>query len=176
VRAEIVRDRERSEVIAMTHQPVTTVILIRHGERDDLQPADPDFSDPHLNEAGQARAQHLIHVVGQSGIKAIYTSSFVRTQEMADPLAQHLGLSTIQKDDAPEIKHNILSQHIGQTVLIIGHSNSVPELIMQLGGEDVPVIGEKEFDNLFIVTVFGSEKVSVTKLKYGDQSSSVATE
>jgi len=47
---------------------------------------------------------------------------------------------------------------------------------MQLGGEDVPVIGEKEFDNLFIVTVFGSEKVSVTKLKYGDQSSSVATE
>jgi broad specificity phosphatase PhoE len=45
---------------------VTTVILIRHGERN----ATPTNPDPHLNAAGKARAKSLIHVFGQSGIKA----------------------------------------------------------------------------------------------------------
>lgn len=145
----------------------TTVILTRHGERIDTDPAD---FDPHLNEAGKARAQTLAHVLGSSGINAIYTSHFTRTKETAHPLATQLGLTTIQIDEADKIRADILSKHIGETVLVIGHSNSVPELINQLGGTSLLALEDKEFDNLFVVTLFNSGKAGITKLKYGDPS------
>ena len=146
---------------------VTTVILIRHGERNEPTPAD---QDPHLNTAGKARAKKLIHVVGQSGIQSIYTSHFVRARETAQPLATRLGLSITEMDEALQIKSDILSNHRGATVLVIGHSDTVPDLINQLGAGSVPVIGNNEFDNLFVVKVFSSGEASVTRLKYGNQS------
>jgi broad specificity phosphatase PhoE len=63
---------------------VTTILLIRHGERNALAPANPD---PHLSTVGKARAKQLIHVVGESGITAIYRSHFVRAKETAQPVS-----------------------------------------------------------------------------------------
>ena len=145
----------------------TTIILIRHGERDEPNPADPD---PHLNELGRARAQTLIHVVGKSGIKAIYTSHFLRTKETAQPLAERLSLLGIQIDAVSDIRNDILSKHTGKTVLVIGHTDSVPQLINQLGAGRGVNIQNGEFDRLFVVTVFSSGRASLTELKYGNQS------
>ena len=145
---------------------VTTVILIRHGERNAPTPTNPD---PHLNAAGKARAKKLIHVVGQSGIKAIYRSHFVRAKETAQPLAIHLGLSAIEMDEALQV-NDILSNHAGQAVLVIGHSDTVPDIISRLGAGSLPVIDDGEFDNLFVVKVLSQGHASVTRLKYGNQS------
>jgi hypothetical protein len=57
----------------------------------------------------------------------------------------------------------------GESVLIVGHSNTVPEVIRMLGGDMVPTIDEKEFDDIFIVTVYARGKAKVTHLKYGTQ-------
>ena len=146
---------------------VTTVILIRHGERNAPMPTNPD---PHLNAAGKARAKSLIHVFGQAGIKAIYRSYFARSKETAQPLANHLGLSAIEMDEALQIKNDILANHTGQTVLVIGHSDTVPDIINRLGGANLPIINDREFDNLFVVKVFGPSRASMTRLKYGNQS------
>jgi broad specificity phosphatase PhoE len=146
--------------------PVTTVILIRHGERKVPTPANPD---PHLNTAGKARAKTLIHVVGQSGIKAVFRSHFVRAKETAQPLATHLGLSPIEMDEALPIKNVILSNYASQTVLVIGHGDTVPDLIKRLGAGSVPVIDDGEFDNLFVVKVFSPNRATLTRLKYGNQ-------
>ena len=146
---------------------VTTVILIRHGERSAPTQANPD---PHLNTSGKARAKKLIHIVGQSDIRAIYRSHFVRAKETAQPLATHLGLSPIELDEALPIKNDILSNHAGQTVLVIGHSDTVPDLIKRLGAGSIPVIDDAEFDNLFIVNVFSPSRATLTRLKYGNQS------
>ena len=146
---------------------VTTILLIRHGERHAPTPANPD---PHLSTAGKARAKQLIHVVGESSITAIYRSHFVRAKETAQPLATHLGLSTTEMDEPLQIKSDILSNHAGETVLVIGHSNTVPDLINQLGAGSVPVIADSQFDNLFVVKKFSSGEASVTRLKYGKQS------
>lgn len=145
---------------------VTTVVLTRHGERTAI----PGNQDPPLNAAGKARAKELIHVAGQSGIKAIYCSHFIRSLQTAKPLAAHLDLPPIVMDDALQIRNDILSNHAGQTVLVIGHSNTVPEIIDRLGAGGVPAIGESEFDNLFVVKVFDQGRASVTRLKYGKQS------
>lgn len=147
--------------------PMTTVILLRHADRN---VPDPDDPDPHLNQAGKKRAQVLPHVIGKSGVKAVYTSSYIRTQETARPfLDANPGLPAMQMDEASEIKDDILSNRAGQTVLVVGHSDSVPDLINQLGGGIVE-IKEKEYDNLFVLTVVAIGKAKVVRLKYGSPS------
>jgi broad specificity phosphatase PhoE len=141
----------------------TTIILIRHGERTAL----PGNSDPPLNQAGRARAKLLVRVLGQANIAAIYTSEFIRTNEMAQPLATELGLSAVKITPATDLKTDILSNQVSKTVLVVGHSDTVPELIDLLGGDAGSPIEDQEFDNLFLTTILGANKLSVTRLKYG---------
>lgn len=142
----------------------TTVIVIRHAEKDISNPND---QDPHLSTAGRTRAQTLVHVVGKAGIKTIYTSRFIRTQETARPLATQLGLSTTQIGDASTLKQDIFSKHPGEVLLVVGHSDSGPALINLLGGGGGFHIEEKAFDKLFVVTITIPDRAVVTYLRYG---------
>jgi broad specificity phosphatase PhoE len=157
--------QEGEEIGGMANNSVgTTVILIRHADR--TSSTNPD---PPLNTKGMVRAQKLIHVLGQSGIMTIYHSHFTRSKQTADPLAAQLpGIATQQIDDALAIKNHILANHAGQAVLVIGHSDTVPQLINHLSGDHMPVINESEFDNLFIVTLTDTGGASITRLKYGE--------
>lgn len=150
---------------------VTTVILIRHGERTP-SPSDPPEVGPHLNADGRRRAQTLVHVLGDAGIKAIYVSRFIRTKETAAPLASHFNpdITPTEIDQAIDIKNHILANHAGKTVLVIGHTDTVPDVIDQFAGGNMPDIDGEEFDNLFVVTIFDTGKASVVKLKYGKPS------
>jgi broad specificity phosphatase PhoE len=144
----------------------TTVILIRHGEREEPRPTN---NDPHLSPAGQLRARTLVRVLGQAKISAIYTSEFIRTNEMAQPLATRLGLSPIKLAQLLDIKDSILSNQAGKRVLVIGHSDTVPELIKLLGGGGSHEIADPQFDNMFFVTILDIDKATVTRLKYGEK-------
>ena len=140
----------------------TTVILIRHGER--LATS----SNPPLSAAGQQRARLLLHVLSQANVSAIYTSDALRTKQTAEPLATKLSLSPLEVLTPQDIKHDILTNHAGKTVLVVGHTNTVPEVI-ELLGDSKPEIEDHEFDNMFLATVLG-DGVRVTRLKYGKQS------
>ncbi|HSK63907.1 MAG TPA: phosphoglycerate mutase family protein [Pyrinomonadaceae bacterium] len=158
-----------------TTEPVTTVFLIRHAER-----ADEPRQDPPLTEKGTARSQKLARLLGAAGIKAIYTSQFARTKLTVEPLAKQLGITPtalslkldpsnprqIAEESTKETVDKILS-HAGGSVLIVGHSNSIPDVVKMLGADVTPTIDEKKFDDLFIVTVYGKGKAKVTHLKYG---------
>lgn len=153
---------------------VTTVFLVRHAEKAANPPEDPP-----LLEAGSIRSQELARVLGKAGIKAIYTSQFLRTKQTAEPLAKQLGIAIIDvpikmsasnprevsQESIKELAEKV-NQRAGENALIVGHSNTVPEVIKALGGDVVPTIDEKEFDNLFVVTVYGKGKAKVTHLKY----------
>src|ERR1700704_6566190 len=71
-------------------RPITTVILVRHGEKI-IDPSNPNVL---LATAGQARARELVHVLGNAGITAIYATQVTRTQQTAKPIADRLGLQT----------------------------------------------------------------------------------
>jgi bisphosphoglycerate-dependent phosphoglycerate mutase len=75
--------------------------------------------------------------------------------------------SVVRLFDPIELKDHILTHHAGQTVLVVGHSNTIPELIRQLGGTSLPNIDDCEFDNLFVLVRYRSSEASLTKLKYG---------
>lgn len=153
----------------------TTVILIRHAEK----AADPP-ADPPLSEAGRARARELARVLAGVGVKGIYTSQFLRATQTAEPLAAQLGVKatpvpvSVKPSSPTEVTEQStedmvkrIEQHAGEAVLVIGHGNTVPEVIRALGGDSVPTIDEKKFDDMFVVTVYGKRRARVVRLKYG---------
>jgi len=52
-------------------------------------------------------------------------------------------------------------------VLVIGHSNWIPDVVRMLGGDTAVTVDEQKFDDLFIVTVYAKGKAKVVQLKYG---------
>ncbi len=156
----------------MATNTVTTVILIRHADRDVPPVGTPDDPGPSLSDKGIARSKTLVHVLSTAGIQAVYTSHFTHAKMTAKPfLVAHSDLPTVRLDAATELKDHILTHHAGQTVLVVGHSNTVPELIKLLGGPSLPIIDDCEFDNLFVLVKHSTAKASVSKLKYGDPTS-----
>ncbi len=121
------------------------VVLIRH--------ADPQAggTDPSLSAAGVARAAELVHVLGDAGVAKIIVSNFKRTQETAAPLATHLGLAPVI---VPAGDIDAIATEIGSTpglVLVVGHSNTVPDVIERVTGTPMADIPHDEFDNLYVV-------------------------
>src|SRR5438552_12335060 len=121
---------------ATFRRPVTTVILVRHAEKN-IEPNNPD---PDLSPAGQARAQELLRMFANSGIDALYATQYKRTQQTLKPLADalHLPVNLVDSKKTPELIQQLLSDHRGQTILVSGHNNSVPEIIAALGGPQLP--------------------------------------
>jgi broad specificity phosphatase PhoE len=146
-------------------RPLTTIILVRHAEKN----IEPSNTDPDLSPAGQARAQELVRVFGDAGIKAIYATQYKRTQQTVKPLADKLGLpiTPVDAKNTAELVRQIRAQHNGEVVLVAGHNNTVPEIIAALGGPQMPIIPETEFDNLYVVTIYRVGKAKLLKMKYG---------
>ena len=154
-----------SSCVSAVHQPSMTVILIRHAEKK----IEPENKDPDLSPAGVARAQELVRMFSNTGITAIYATQFKRTQQTVKPLADKLGLPVTQLDakKTNELVKQIRARNAGQVIFIAGHNNSVPEIIAALGGPQLPIIPETEFDNLYILTVQGDGSAKLLKLRYG---------
>ena len=140
----------------------TEVLLVRHADRQGQSDA--------LSADGFARAQELARVLKKSGIRAIYTSEATRTQQTASPTAALLGLtpSVIQASDVAGLVSAIRTQHAGQKVLVVGHSNTLPQIIAALGGPSV-TINSDEYGTLYRLTLrrCGARRVALTTLQYG---------
>ena len=149
-------------------RPVTTVILVRHAEKK-IEPENPD---PDLAPEGLERAQEIARVFGGTGINAIYATQYQRTQQTVKPLSDRTGVpvTLLQSSQTDELVKQIQTSHRGQTIFVAGHNNTVPAIASALSGENIPVIPESEYDNLFIVTIYRFGKAKVVKLKYGRES------
>ena len=151
---------------------VTTVLLARHAEKN------AEASDPSLTPEGHARARELARVVADAGVVAIYSSQFARTRETAQPLADLLELPMkvvpIERErldkHLAELPRRILEHHVGQTVLVVGHSNTLPTLIRNLGAAGAPELSDGDYDDLFVVTVAGEGAAQLLHLHFGESS------
>ena len=147
----------------------TTIVLVRHAEKQVGA-----ITDAPLSPEGEVRASRLTQMLGGSEefgrIRKIYVTNTRRTQQTAAGLAQRLGLTpevVEAKTDAAELAKRALRENRGHRVLIVGHSNTVPELVADLARiQNVPPMGEDEFDTMYIVTVPTIGKASVLRLKY----------
>ena len=151
-------------------QATTTVIFVRHAEKT-AEPA----NDPLLSLAGQQRAaelaRQLIDADVVAGIDAVYATPYRRTVDTAKPVADALGLPITSYDaaDTETIMEQIVRKHKGKIVLVVGHSNTLPALIGNMGAsKKVPVINENEYDNIYIVSIPWFGKTKTIRLRYGE--------
>lgn len=134
------------------------VIFVRHAERADGgagantgmtgKPA-----DPLLSAAGEARAAKLATMLADSGIKAIYTTEFRRTQDTGKPLAAKLGLTItpVASGDVNALVQKIKAEHPKDVVMIVGHSNTIPAAIKAFGGAGVKM-ADDEYSAIYILS------------------------
>jgi len=153
-------------------QATTTVIFVRHAEKAEL-PAD----NPGLSHAGQRRAAELARqlvdadVVPGVGVDAVYSTSFRRTVETAKPVADALNLPVLSYDasDTEAFLVAVVREYKGKIVLVVGHSNTVPEMIANMGAsKNVPPIAENEYDNIYLVSIPWFGKTKTIRLRYGE--------
>jgi broad specificity phosphatase PhoE len=121
-------------------------------------------TDPDLSPAGHARAESLARLLKDAKITTIVTSEFKRTRQTAAPLAKALGIEPTEvssKDVAALVKKITAAKG---NVLVVGHSNSVPDTIAGLGVKETVKIDDQEFDNLFVVV--GGTPPTLVRLHY----------
>ena len=141
-----------------------TIFLVRHAERNDGG-AGGMAVDPPLSAAGRARATALAAMLKDAKLTAVFSTEFKRTQDTARPAAEvhHLTVTTIKSGETAALVEKLKAAT--GAVLVVGHSNSVPQVIAGLGITTPFTIADDEFDNLFIVTT-GSDAPRVTRLRY----------
>jgi broad specificity phosphatase PhoE len=150
---------------AATAAAQSTVFVVRHAERADGGVTGTMMgNDPDLSEAGRARAESLAAMLKDAGITAIYTTEFKRTQQTAAPLAKALGITAtaVSSKDTPALLEKIKAA--AGNVLVVGHSNSVPDVVKGLGVISPVTIGDAEYDNLFVVRL--GDKPAVIRLHF----------
>jgi broad specificity phosphatase PhoE len=143
----------------------TVLVLVRHGEKVD------ESRDAELSPAGRARAVALSSILKDSGIDSVYSTDYARTRETARPLAERISKPVeIYDGDALEVFARDLRARGGRA-LVVGHSDTTPELVKLLGGDPGPPIESSEYDRMYVVTLSSEGPASTLILRFssGDQ-------
>lgn len=140
----------------------TVVFLVRHAEKVDAS------ADPELSQVGAERAVDLAAVLRDSGIERIHSSDYIRTRDTAAPLAVALGLEVELYDPRDLEALAVRLEEGGGRHLVVGHSNTTPNVVELLGGEPGAEIDEaSEYDRLYVVTIAAGGVASTVLLRYG---------
>lgn len=143
-------------------QPLV-VYVVRHAEKG------AEGDDPELTEAGSARAAELARMLREVPLTGVASTDWKRTKATAQPTAtdHHLDLKLY---DPPDALAATLIEARG-TWLVVGHSNTVPQLVAALTGAPVsPDLGHWEYDRLTLVVRSPDDPPLVQVLRYGARS------
>lgn len=145
-----------------------TIILVRHAEKDTDTPRDPD-----LTAAGSARAVALADALLDMRIDHVITSEFQRTRATALVVASHAGLTpqVIPAGTGEEAMQAVVgavkARPAGESILIVGHSNTIPRLVGALGGSKIPDLKEYEYDSIFVLILNPGDPARTMRLRFG---------
>jgi broad specificity phosphatase PhoE len=119
------------------------IYLVRHGEKA------PEGKDPELAPQGRQRAQNIAAMLGKAGVAHIFSTDTNRTRQTAQPLAQQNGLRVQLYD--PRTPKELVAKVKGLSgaVLVVGHSNTLPELVRLFGGAPGADVADNEYDRLY---------------------------
>lgn len=142
---------------ALAFAEPAVIYVTRHGEKA------AEGKDPDLTPQGQARARTLAVMLRKVGIRQVFSSATKRTRQTAQPLATQSGLEVQVYDAAKPANVIDKIRALPGPTLLVGHSNTVPDLVKLLGGAPGAPIGDDEFDRLYQVTI-GADGVVSTVL------------
>ena len=130
---------------------ISTFYLIRHAEKDRSNPED---ADPELNQKGLGRAMHWAEIFNEVDLDAIYSTNFNRTSMTAAPTSVKKNIDVQYYDPRILDIEQFKTDNLNKSVLVVGHSNTTPEFVNLLLGEDkYTSIDDSENGTLFVVTI-----------------------
>ncbi|WP_157982809.1 SixA phosphatase family protein [Aliidiomarina minuta] len=143
---------EETEQEAMQDQRFTLYIA-RHAEK---QEGD---LDPALTKDGYSRAVGLSQMLRHADIEAIYSTYYRRSMGTALPVARafNLPIEFYDADDREALLEKVRQQN--RNVLIVGHSNTVPEMVTSAGGQPVE-LSEDDYGDVFQLSIKGDEVIT----------------
>ena len=147
-----------------------TIIVMRHAEKE-------TGADPGLTERGLKRAAEVARLLSKSGAQQLICTEYRRTRMTFEPLAKALALEieTLPAEEGARLAERCKATKDGETVVICGHSNTVPALLKALGAEPqrldgAQMIPDAEFGRLYILHMppaTSSAKPLLTELDTG---------
>lgn len=168
----------------------TLLLLARHAEKAS------ESGNPDLTTRGLQRAAALADIAAEWNVGGVYSTDFCRTAQTAQPTAARLHMPIVvqstgssvaglegctpeissplfyldpELSDTPDLLSWILEQHAGGAVLIVGHSNTVPQMLARLGVGAFQ-IADDQYDRLFMVTHDSTQGARVVETSYGEVS------
>jgi len=108
--------------------------------------------DPDLLPAGAARAKALVAWFEGKPLAAIFATPYRRTQQTAAPIAAARGLTVQTYDPADTDALIARVKTVAGPVLIVGHSNTVPDIVAALGGERPGDLAHEDFGDLWTIS------------------------
>ena len=123
--------------------------------------------NPDLSSKGRQRAANLVDLFEAVSIDAIYATPYLRTVNTAKPLAtaRQLEILNYQAHDLKGFAKKLLKNHREETIVVIGHSNTIPQLINALTGSQHPDLSELEYDWVYFVEMSPEGTPNVKKLQ-----------
>lgn len=137
-----------------------SIYVVRHAEKESVG------KDPELNAQGKARAASLAKTLRDAGISAIFTTEYKRTAHTAAPLAEALKIKPVATNDDKKLFKALKDDTSSTSALVVGHSNTVPDILKAFGSDVKAEISETEFDRLYIITPQKNAKPIVNLLRY----------
>ncbi len=133
-------------------QADSAIYLLRHAEKQK-----DGTNDPHLTNKGHKRSELLAQQLSTANISKIYSTNYQRTRETVKPLSDSLGIA-IQSYDPEKLEEfaEVLKAESG-SIVVVGHSNTTPNLTSLLSGSPVDSIDDNEYDNLYQVVYIGGK-------------------
>jgi broad specificity phosphatase PhoE len=138
-------------------QPI--VVIVRHAEK-----AANGGNDPDLSSAGHARAEMLARILRDSGITAIFTSEFKRTQQTAAPTATSARVTPtlVAAQDTASLVARL--RQLNGNALVVGHGDTIPNIVKALGINSSINIPDTDYSELLIVIL--GDKPQLFRLHY----------
>lgn len=138
-------------------------VVVRHAEKETGPLSTP--ADPALTDAGRQRAMRLARSLEGESVVAVYTTPYLRTRDTALPTARAHGLVPVEYDPrqtAETFVDALRSAHPVGTVLVVGHSNTVPQIAAALCACEVAPMSEDEYEHRFIVDIDGEGRARLS--------------
>lgn len=161
-----------SNIFGQNKKSETKIYIVRHAEKE-------AGKDPLLTAAGNKRAGDLMRSLQDASIEKTYVSQYRRTQNTGDSLRLQFNIDTVHYSAdtlCDELVASIMEHSdFGKTILVIAHSNTIPQIIRKFGVADYPYgdIADNDYDNLFMIT-YRNGKAKLKLAKYGAKSGASA--
>lgn len=175
----IVKEIQNDKIVLEdgTVKPLPTdksvIFMVRHAETEVLpEGATKNENDNRiLNETGKVRAQKLSNLLTGTDLAGVLSTSYIRAAQTAEPLAKskNLGILSYNSTNLGRVFDFAFSYDLGKRVCVVGHSNTVPDMVRELTGQDSVIVGNIEesiHDDLFVISGTGKGNCEVQRFRY----------